>query len=50
VADPRPTLRHVRLPILSGAASCNCHATVEKLAAEVARRRGSICNQRSAAP
>jgi hypothetical protein len=46
--DPRPTLRHVRLTMLSGAASGNYHATVDRLAAEVARRRGSIRNQSSA--
>jgi hypothetical protein len=46
--DPRPTLRHVRLTILSGAPSGNYHATVDKLAAEVARRHGSIRNQASA--
>jgi len=46
--DPRPTLRHVKLTMLSGAASGNYHATVDRLAAEVARRRGSIRNQTSA--
>ena len=46
--DPRPTLRHVRLTMLSGAASGNYHATVDRLGAEVARRRGSIHNQSSA--
>jgi hypothetical protein len=46
--DPRPTLRHVKLTMLSGAASGNYHATVDRLAAEVARRHGSIRNQTSA--
>lgn len=46
--DPRPTLRHVKLTILSGSASGNYHATVDRLAAEVARRDGSIRNQSSA--
>lgn len=46
--DPRPTLRHVKLTILSGSASGNYHATVDRLAAEVARRHGSIRNQSSA--
>lgn len=46
--DPRPTLRHVKLTILSGAVSGNYHATVDKLAAEVARRHGGIRNQSSA--
>ena len=38
--DPRPTLRHVNLTMLSGSATGNYHATVDKLAAEVARQRG----------
>ena len=46
--DPRPTLRHVRLTILSGASTGNYHATVDRLAAEVARHRGSIRNQATA--
>ena len=46
--DPRPTLRHVKLTVLSGAPSGNYHAIVERLAAETARRRGSIRNQSSA--
>ena len=46
--DPRPTLRHVKLTLLSGAPSGNYHATVDRLAAEVARRRGHIRNQASA--
>lgn len=46
--DPRPTLRHVKLTVLSGAASGNYHATVDRLAAAVARRHGRIRNQDSA--
>lgn len=46
--DPRPTLRHVKLAMLSGSPSGNYHATVDKLAAEVARQRGSIRNVASA--
>ena len=46
--DPRPSLRHVRVAMLSGSPSGNYYATVEKLAAEVARRRGRITNVASA--
>jgi hypothetical protein len=46
--DPRPTLRHVKVAMLSGSATGNYHATVDKLAAEVARQRGSIRNLPSA--
>jgi hypothetical protein len=46
--DPRPTLRHVNLTMLSGSASGNYHATVERLGAEVARQRGRIRNLPSA--
>jgi TRAP-type uncharacterized transport system substrate-binding protein len=46
--DPRPTLRHVKLAILSGSATGNYHATVDKIGAEVARQRGSIRNLPSA--
>jgi hypothetical protein len=46
--DPRPTLRHVRLTMLSGSPTGNYHATVDKLAAEVARQRGAIRNLPSA--
>lgn len=42
--DPRPTLRHVNLTMLSGSATGNYHAVVDKLAAEVARQRGRIRN------
>jgi TRAP-type uncharacterized transport system substrate-binding protein len=46
--DPRPTLRHVNLTMLSGSATGNYHATVDRLAAEVARQRGRIRNLPSA--
>ena len=46
--DPRPTLRHVRVAMLSGSVTGNYHATVDKLAAEVARQRGRIRNLPSA--
>ena len=46
--DPRPTLRHVNLTMLSGSATGNYHATVDKLGAEVARQRGRIRNLSSA--
>jgi TRAP-type uncharacterized transport system substrate-binding protein len=46
--DPRPSLRHVRVAMLSGSPSGNYYATVEKLAAEVARRRGRVTNVESA--
>jgi hypothetical protein len=46
--DPRPTLRHVKLTMLSGAPTGNYHATVDRLAAEVARRHGRIRNQATA--
>ena len=46
--DPRPTLRHVKLTMLSGSTTGNYHATVDKLAAEVARQRGNVRNLRSA--
>jgi hypothetical protein len=42
--DPRPTLRHVSLGVLSGSPTGNYHATVDKLRAEVARQRGRIRN------
>ncbi len=46
--DPRPTLRHVDLKMLSGSATGNYHAIVDKLAGEVARQRGRISNMPSA--
>ena len=38
--DPRPSLRHVRVTMLSGATTGNYFATVDKLAGETARRAG----------
>jgi hypothetical protein len=46
--DPRPSLRHVRVSMLSGATTGNYYATVNKFAAEVARRRGRVHNLPSA--
>jgi hypothetical protein len=46
--DPRPTLRRVDVAVLSGSPTGNYHATVDKLAAEVARQRGRIRNLPSA--
>ena len=46
--DPRPSLRHVQVSILSGSRSGNYFATVDRLAAEVARRKGRVRNESSA--
>ncbi|MGL6111487.1 MAG: TAXI family TRAP transporter solute-binding subunit [Rubrivivax sp.] len=46
--DPRPTLRHVNLKVLSGSPAGNYHAIVERLAGEVARRHGRVQNLSSA--
>ena len=46
--DPRPTLRHVNLTMLSGSATGNYHATVDRIGAAVARQRGRIRNLPSA--
>lgn len=46
--DPRPSLRHVRVSMLSGSLSGNYHATVDRLGAEVARRGGRVRNIESA--
>ncbi len=46
--DPRPSLRHVRVTMLSGATTGNYFATVDKLAAEAARRKGRVHNLSSA--
>lgn len=48
IYDPRPSLWHVKVTILSGAQSGNYYATVEKLAAEVKGRKGRIENLTSA--
>jgi uncharacterized protein len=46
--DPRPSLRHVQVSILSGSTTGSYFAAVEKLAAEVARRKGRVHNLTSA--
>jgi len=46
--DPRPSLRHVQVSMLSGGATGNYYATVEKIAAEVTRRKGRMHNLTSA--
>ncbi len=48
VYDPRPSLRHVRIAILSGAQSGNYFATINKLAREVTKRKGQVENLTSA--
>lgn len=42
--DPRPSLRHVKVGVLSGSPTGNYHAIVETFAAEVARRKGRLTN------
>ena len=42
--DPRPSLRHVRVTVLSGSPSGNYFATVDRFAAEVSRRKGHVTN------
>jgi len=42
--DPRPSLRHVRVTMLSGSPTGNYFATVDRLAEEVARRKGRVTN------
>lgn len=46
--DPRPSLRHVQVSILSAGATGSYYATVEKIAAEAARRKGRVHNLSSA--
>jgi hypothetical protein len=46
--DPRPSLRHVNVAVLSGAPSGNYFATVNKVANEAARRKGRAANLTSA--
>lgn len=46
--DPRPSLRHVKVAMLSGSPSGNYYATVERFAAEVSRRKGRVTNVPSA--
>ncbi len=40
--DPRPSLRHVKVGVLSGSPTGHYHAIVETFAAEVARRKGRL--------
>jgi TRAP-type uncharacterized transport system substrate-binding protein len=42
--DPRPSLRHVQVAMLSAGASGNYYAAVEKIAGEVARHKGRVQN------
>ena len=46
--DPRPSLRHVQVAMLSAGATGNYNAAVEKIGAEVARRKGRVQNLSSA--
>ncbi len=42
--DPRPSMRHVRVTVLSGSPTGNYFATVDRFAAEVSRRNGRVVN------
>jgi TRAP-type uncharacterized transport system substrate-binding protein len=42
--DPRPSLRHVKVAMLSGSPSGRYHALVESFATEVSRRKGKLLN------
>ncbi len=42
--DPRPSLRHVKVGMLSGSQSGRYHALVESFAGEVSRRKGKLLN------
>ncbi len=42
--DPRPSLRHVELKMLSGSQSGRYHALVDDFAGEVSRRKGRLTN------
>ena len=46
--DPRPSLRHLQVAMLSAGAAGNYYATVDKIAAEAARRKGRVHNLTSA--
>ena len=48
VIDPRPSLRHVKVSIASGAPTGQYHATVARIAAEVGREHGRVENLTSA--
>ena len=47
-ADPRPSLRHVHIAMLSSSPTGNYYAIVDKIAAETARRHGRVQNLSSA--
>lgn len=42
--DPRPSLRHVEVKMLSGSPSGRYHALVDGFAGEVSRRKGRLSN------
>ena len=42
--DPRPSLRHVNVTMLSGGLTGNYYATVNRFAEEVSRRKGRVAN------
>jgi TRAP-type uncharacterized transport system substrate-binding protein len=42
--DPRPSLRHVKVGVLSGSPSGHYHAIADTFAAEVSRRKGRLTN------
>src|SRR5262245_54279482 len=46
--DPRPSLRHVHVGILSGSQTGNYFAIVDKLADRISRQKGSVTNLSSA--
>ena len=46
--DPRPSLRHVHVGILSGSQTGNYFAIVDKLAEKISRQKGSVANLSSA--
>lgn len=46
--DPRPSLRHVQVGMLSGAPTGNYFATVNRIADEAMRRKGRVANLASA--
>src|SRR3954465_13566280 len=46
--DPRPSLRHVQVSILSAGVTGNYYAIVDKIGAEIARRKGRVHNLPSA--